>query len=38
MDGRQRILIKNLDILTASEKFHADILIEGEKFMPLVQG
>lgn len=31
MDHQRRILIRNLDILTASEKFHADILIEGEK-------
>jgi len=38
MDGRQRILIKNLDILTASEKFHADILIEGEKIYAIGSG
>ncbi len=31
MNGNQRLLIKGVEILTASEKFHADILIEGEK-------
>lgn len=35
MDHQRRILIKNLDILTASEKFHADILIEGEKIQSI---
>lgn len=35
MEEKHRILIKNLEILTASEKFPADILIEGEKIQTI---